>query len=112
MPPEKTTPGMAVTAAASAGLQRMRSPHGTGGNLHGNFPGGKLEREQATACIRIQRLVSVGKPHVGVRDIDMVLIRGRAPHDPSQRPTLADPRVLEDFALLVRIPRVDDAGFL
>ena len=42
----------------------------------------------------------------------MVLIRGRAPHDPSQRTTLADPRLPKDFALLVRIQRVDDAGFL
>ena len=42
----------------------------------------------------------------------MVLIRGGAPHDPSQRTTLADPRLPEDLALLVRIQRVDDAGFL
>ena len=42
----------------------------------------------------------------------MVLVRGRAPHDPSQRTTLADPRLPKDFALLVGIQRVDDAGFL
>ena len=52
------------------------------------------------------------KPHVGVRDIHMVLVRSGAPHDPSQRTTFADPRLPQDFALLVRIQRMDDAGFL
>src|SRR2546423_13888201 len=42
----------------------------------------------------------------------MVLICGRAPHDPSQWTTFADPGLPKDFALLVRIQRMDDAGFL
>src|ERR1700738_2480533 len=42
----------------------------------------------------------------------MALVRARPPHDPPQRTTLADPRLPQDFALLVRIQRVDDAGFL
>src|SRR6516162_1855073 len=81
------------------------------GHLQRNFPGGKVKREQASTCIRIQSSVGI-KPHVGVRDIYMVLICGRAPHDPSQRTTFADPRLPKDFALLVRIQRVNDAGFL
>src|SRR5215213_2827178 len=42
----------------------------------------------------------------------MVLVCGRAPHDPSQRPTLPDPRLPKNLALVVRIDRVNDAGFL
>src|SRR5215208_4397316 len=42
----------------------------------------------------------------------MVVVCRRAPHDPSQHPTFADPRLPKNLALLVRINRVNDARFL
>src|SRR6185436_6832433 len=36
--PEKTTPGIAVTAADCAGLQRARVPHDAGGVYHTRWP--------------------------------------------------------------------------
>ena len=42
----------------------------------------------------------------------MVLVCGGAPHDASQRTTFADARLPKNLAILVRINRMDDAGFL
>src|SRR5204863_9980911 len=59
------------------------------------------------------KLIAAGTtPHVGIGDIHAVLVRGRAPHDPSERTTLADTRLPQDLALLVGIQRMDNPRFL
>ena len=82
-------------------------------HLHGYFAVRKVKAEETTTCVRVETWRAVAKKsHIGIRDIDLVMVRCRAPLAPAQWPAFSYPRFPEDFSLLVWIERMNDAGFL
>src|SRR5262249_45952800 len=76
----------------------------------------EAEREKAAAHfgIRLGRSAvrNVDAADVGQRDVDVGLIRGRAPLHAAVDPALADARLPQDGAVPIGINGMDDARFL
>ena len=107
---------MALTAADCAGLQRFLLAAGNGRRVPHSFAVIEPQREHAATLTRIRigrcGVIQHDSLDIGDGNIDIGLIRGRAPLHPAHRAAFADAHLPEHFALLIGIERMHHPGLL
>ena len=117
--PENTTPGIAVTAADCAGLQlaARRAARRRLARDQTLLPSAmRSARQSAAGCDRVERAVERSPCACGRRRTSaaktLLAVARHAPLHAAVDAALADARLPDDLAVLVRIERPDDAGLL